>query len=480
MSMDPQPLHWLAAACGVTLDPSPGTTMVRRVVTDSRVAGPGDLFVALRGERFDGHDFLSDVAARGVAGVLFDAKRPAHLSKGVVALEVADPRVAYGQLAGRYRRRFTLPVICVGGSNGKTTTKELIAAVLAPGFSTLKSEASFNNDIGVPATLLQMESHHGAAVLEAGTNHPGELAPLVRLIAPRIGVLTSFGREHLEFFGDLAGVVQEEGTLAEELPPGGTLVLDGDSPFTDGVAQRTQPGVNVVRIGHGPQNHWRVHSVSQDWDGLTFRVDSVPHPDWSGVWRVPLPGEHSAQNATYALAVAAELGINPAAARTALAAFHPPKQRLALTRVGELRILDDTYNANADSMLAALRTLSDLPCTGRRVAVLGDMGELGPMTETAHVEVGQASAQGMDALFAIGQWATATAAAAQSAGLGRAHAFASVESALPVLREYLQPGDTLLVKASRSARLEQVIRSLQETATANPPVNASTAASVAA
>lgn len=462
MSMEPQFLSWMAAACGLSVETTAGQVLVRRVITDSRVAGPGDLFIALKGERYDGHDFLRDVAARGVAGVLFDAKRAVPFFEGVVALEVADPRVAYGQLAGRYRRRFTLPMVCVGGSNGKTTTKELIATVLAAKFKTLKSEASFNNDVGVPATLLQLDASHTAAVLEAGTNHPGELAPLVRLIAPQIGVLTSFGREHLEFFGDLNGVVREEGSLAEEIPADGTLVLDGDSPYSESVSQRTRPGVRLVRVGSGPHNDWRILSINQDWDGLSFRLESVSDPRWSGVWRVPLPGEHSARNAAYALAVAAELGVNPAAARTALAAFVPPKQRLGMSQVGGIRILDDTYNANADSMLAALQTLSDLPCTGRRVAVLGDMGELGPMTETAHVEVGLASAQHLDALFAIGQWGAITAQAAASAGLTHTSAFASVDTALPALGEFLRAGDTLLIKASRSARLEQVITRLRE------------------
>ncbi len=460
--MDPQSLSWIAAACGAVVDPSVGTALVRRVITDSRLAGPGDLFVALRGENFDGHNFLGEVARRQVTGAMLSAHFHGCIPQGLVVMAVASPRVAFGQLAGFYRQRFQLPMVCVGGSNGKTTTKELVATLLSTRFPTLKSEASFNNDIGVPATLLQLNSRHGAAVLEAGTNHPGELAPLVRMIYPQWGVITNFGREHLEYFGDLDGVVREEGALAEELQPGGKLLLDGDSPFATAVADRRRPEVGLVRVGFAAHNDWRVQDVRQDWAGLTFQVQSSEHPQWTGTWRLPLPGQHSARNATYALAVGAELGVPPDAARDALANFHPPKQRLTVSTGEGLRIMDDTYNANADSMLAALQTLADLPCTGRRVAVLGDMGELGSLTETAHVEVGKATAQTADALFAIGRFAEPTVRAARRAGIPHAEACASVEAALPMLRVYLRPNDTVLVKASRAARLERIVNGLRE------------------
>ena len=460
--MEPRPLSWMVAACAAELLAPNGNPIVRRVVTDSRIAGPGDLFVALRGERFDGHHFLPELVGRGVVGALVAEARRDALPPGLTALVVADPRTAYGRLAGYYRADFDVPMVCVGGSNGKTTTKELIATVLTASFRTLKSDASFNNDVGVPATLLNLERTHAAAVLEAGTNHPGELAPLVQLIAPRIGVITSFGREHLEYFGDLAGVVEEEGALAEGLPAGGTLILDGDSPFADAVTARTRPGVRVLRVGFGPSNEWVARDLGQDWEGVTFRLASITQAGWTGVWRVPSLGRHSVRNALCALAVAAELGMDPATARPALLNFHPPKQRLVIYRAGEVRVVDDTYNANADSVLAALQTLTDLPCAGRRVAVLGDMGELGFMTETAHVEVGKAAAHRADALFAIGRFAEVTVAAARAAGLQCAEAFSSVEAAVPTLGDYLGAGDTVLDKASRSARLERVVISLRQ------------------
>src|SRR3954470_18887239 len=227
--MDFRSLKFVARACaGDQLSGSP-EVLVTRVCSDSRQAQAGDLFFALSGDRFDGHDFLAEVAQKGVAAVVADQARiPAGLG-GCAVIAVDNPRQALGRLAARYRADFELPVIAVGGSNGKTTTKELLAAVLRQKFKTLWSEASFNNDVGVPVTLLKLEPAHQAAVLEVGTNHPGELAPLVRMIQPKFGIITSIGREHLEFFGDLGGVTEEEGWLAELLPADGTLFINGDS-----------------------------------------------------------------------------------------------------------------------------------------------------------------------------------------------------------------------------------------------------------
>jgi len=455
--MESRSLQFFAAACGGDLRTGSPAALVRRVVTDSRLAEAGDLFVALPGERFDGHNFLEEVVGRGVVAVVAERKHAAKVPAGAAAIFVDEARAAYGAMAGAYRRSFDLPVICVGGSNGKTTTKELVAAVVGRSRSVLKSEASFNNDVGVPASLLRIESTHAAAVLEAGTNHPGELAPLVRLIAPRLGVVTSIGREHLEHFGDLAGVVAEEGWLPQLLPSaaqGGCLLVNGDSPFTAELCARTQ--ARVVRVGFGAANDWRATLRSMDWTGTRFSV-STPISGWSGEYHVPLPGRHSVPNALYALAVACELGVEPTAARDGLAEFSPAKQRLNVREVAGVRLIDDTYNANADSVAAALQTLSDLPCSGRRVAVLGDMAELGSATETAHREVGRLAAElGVDRVFAIGQFAQLTA---EGAG-GRAAALGSLEPAVEALIHGLEAGDAVLIKASRSSRLERVVEAL--------------------
>jgi UDP-N-acetylmuramoyl-tripeptide--D-alanyl-D-alanine ligase len=243
-------LKFVADACAADVRRGSVKTLVKNVCTDSRQTKPGDLFFAIKGEKFDGHDFINEVAAKGAVAVVVPEKGkiPAPLPDCAV-LVVKDTRAALGQLATAYRKEFDLPVIAVGGSNGKTTTKELIASALQQKLATVWSEASFNNDIGVPLTLLRLEKSHQAAVLEAGTNHPGELAPLVKMIQPKYGVLTNIGREHLEFFGDLAGVAQEEGWLAKLLPADGKLFVNGDSEWTEQIIRRTR--ATVVRVGLG-------------------------------------------------------------------------------------------------------------------------------------------------------------------------------------------------------------------------------------
>jgi UDP-N-acetylmuramoyl-tripeptide--D-alanyl-D-alanine ligase len=398
---------------------------------------------------------LPEVADKGAAGVIMERQRPQpELGRcGIIAVD--NPREALGRLAGAYRSEFQLPVVVVGGSNGKTTTKELMASVLSQKLKTLWSEASYNNDIGVPLTLLKLDSCYQAAVVEAGTNHPGELAPLMRLIRPAFGVITCIGREHLEFFGDLAGVAKEEGALAEALPANGVLFLNGDSEWAEPIAARCQ--ARVVRAGFDGRNDWRVLSVRPDKSGQVFRV-AGPRPELAGEYRLALLGRHQALNALFAILAGAELGLSREEIEKGLAACAAPKMRLQLFELSSgVRLLDDCYNANADSMLAALQTLQDLPCKGRRVAVLGDMAELGTATEAAHAEIGKRAAElGVSQLFALGKMASVTARGARGAGLSRVLEFGDVEAAAAAVRSFVKPGDVVLLKASRSARLERV------------------------
>jgi len=433
--------------------------LVCAVTIDSRTAKAGDLFVAIKGERFDGHDFAGEVAARGVtAVVLEDGKIPGQLPDCAVIV-VPDTRAALGRLATRVRQGYTLPVIAVGGSNGKTTTKELLASILGQRGPALKSEASFNNDIGVPLTLLQLTAAHQAAVLEAGTNHPGELASLVRMIQPQLGIITSIGREHLEFFGDVAGVVQEEGMLAELLPAGGTLFINGDSEWATAIGNRTRAA--LVRAGCGIANNWRAKGIRLDKNGVTFRAET-PGGDFDGEYRINLLGRHQVVNALLAMAVGASLGLSPAQVRAGLAECAPPKMRLQFWEANGVRVLNDAYNANADSTLAALQTLCDLPLQGRRVAVLGDMNELGAHAEAAHREVGQRAAElGIGQLFAVGKMASVTAGAARQAGLARVIEFTDVEAAMKAVKSFLKAGDVVLFKASRGCQLERVADTLK-------------------
>jgi UDP-N-acetylmuramoyl-tripeptide--D-alanyl-D-alanine ligase len=454
-------LKFVADACAGEIRRGAAEVLAENVCTDSRSAKAGDLFFAIRGEKFDGHEFLNEVAAKGVAAVVVE-KSQAHCAASVPLvpfLVVDDVRAAFGKLAAAYRKDFALPVIAVGGSNGKTTTKELLASVLRQKFSTLWSEASFNNDIGVPATLLRLDKSHQSAVLEVGTNHPGELAPLVKMIQPKFGVLTNIGREHLEFFGDVAGVAQEEGWLAEPLPADGKLFINGDNEWSEKIVARTK--AKVVRVGLNEKNDWRAKKIRLDKNGVTFQVDA-PQPELGGEYRINLLGRHQAMNALLAISAGAELGLSREEIQRGLADCQPPKMRLQFWEAGGVRVLDDCYNANADSTVAALETLCDLPLQGRRVAVLGDMEELGAHSKAAHAEAGRRAAElGVGQLFAVGKMAAVMANAARDGGLNRVMEFENVEAALTAIRKFLKAGDVVLLKASRASRLERIAETLK-------------------
>jgi UDP-N-acetylmuramoyl-tripeptide--D-alanyl-D-alanine ligase len=452
--MEARSLRFIAEACaGEQLSGSP-EQRVHRVCTDSRQAQPGDLFFALTGGRFDGHDFLQEAARKGVAGIVAVRQRVPVGWSGSAIIAVEDTRKALGRLAATYRKDFVLPTVAVGGSNGKTTTKELVASVLRQRLATLWSEASFNNDIGVPLTLLRLEQSHRAAVLEVGTNHPGELAPLVKAMQPTHGVLTCIGREHLEFFGDVASVAREEGSLAELLPPDGMLLVNGDDPLTVRAAERTP--ARVIRVGLAAGNDWRARGLRPDLRGVRFLVEG-PKGEFSGEYRIRLLGRHQVVNALFALAIGVELGLDRAEVARGLAECQPPKMRLELWEHKGVRVLDDSYNANADSMAAALQALRELPCKGRRVAVLGDMAELGAQSQAAHEEAGRRAAElGLGQLFAVGTMAPVIGRAARDAGLVRVFEFTDVPTAAAAVKRFVRSGDLVLLKASRAARLERI------------------------
>ena len=455
-------MKFIAEAGGAEIINGDAAAEALNVSTDSRAAKAGELFFAIRGETFDGHDFVAEVAAKKVVALVLEKSKIGNLKSKIgncPVLAADDVRIALGKLAAAYRGEFSLPVIAVGGSNGKTTTKELLASVLRQKFSALWSEASFNNDIGVPTTLLRLDKTHQIAVLEVGTNHPGELAPLVKMVAPNFGVITSIGREHLEFFGDVEGVAKEEGTLAVLLPAAGKLFLNGDDAWSEKMAARTK--AKVIRVGVGEKNHWRAKKIRLDKNGVTFQVETGKK-DFLGEYRVNLLGKHSVTNSMFALAIGAELGLNRAELLRGLAECQPAKMRMNYWEANGVRVLDDCYNANADSMRAALETLCDLPLQGRRVAVLGDMAELGAQTEAAHVEIGKFAAElKIGQLFAVGENSAVTAKAARDAGLTRVFEFSEVEGALQAVKNFLKSGDVVLLKASRSTRLERIAETLK-------------------
>jgi UDP-N-acetylmuramoyl-tripeptide--D-alanyl-D-alanine ligase len=453
--MEPRSLQYVAEkmAGRIVRMPAAGAT-VARISTDSRTVQAGDLFLALRGDRFDGHDYVAAAAAAGARAAIVESSWPPENVGGMGLVSVEDTRRALAKLATGYRSEFDLLVIGVAGSNGKTTTKELVAAVLRQKFATLWSESSFNNEIGVPLTLLKIEQNHRVAVLELGTNHPGELATLIGFARPNYGVITNIGHEHLEFFGDLNGVAREEGQLAEHLPPGGKLFLNGDSPWTPELIRRSQ--AQVIRVGFNPGNDWRATEIQVSGAGTVFTAEG-PRPEHSGRYEIRLLGRHQVLNALFALAVGSDLGVSREELREGLADCHPIKMRLQFCETQGVQILDDSYNANLDSVLAALQTLKDVAVSGRRVAVLGEMAELGEQSVASHEEAGRAAAElGIDLLVAVGRMSKVMARAARAAGMSQVKECDDVGAAVEFLRSRVKSDDLVLVKASRSARLERV------------------------
>ena len=278
------------------------------------------------------------------------------------------------------------------------------------------------------------------------------------MIRPEIGVITSIGREHLEFFGDMPGVCREEGVLAQLLPANGTLYLGADNEWGEEILRRTQ--ATVVRVGCSAPCDWRASEVRLSMKGTAFHVEA-PAEGYSGAYRVRLLGRHHAVNALFAIAVGARMGLTRDAIQQGLDAAAAPPRRMELRRCGSVKVLDDCYNANADSMVAALRTLAELPCNGSRIAVLGDMAELGAHAEAAHAEAGRLAAElDLSQLLVIGEMATVSAMAARQAGLHRVLEFGNTEALSDALRKVVRAGDLVLLKASRRARLERVVEAL--------------------
>jgi len=456
--MEPRTLEFIEKGCQGQLVSGDYSAFVQRVCIDSRLVEPGDLFVALEGDRFNGHDFTKHALDRGAVAALVNGSGVSGETVGA-KVEVLETRQALGLLASHYRRDFDIPLIAIGGSNGKTTTKEILARILEQRFSTLSSEASFNNEIGVPLTLLRLMEDHQIAIVEIGTNHPGEMQSLLSIARPRFGILTSIGSEHLEFFGDLEGVIFEEGFLAESLPEDGCLFVNGDIAGLATLLERCR--ASVVTVGESDRSDWIISRIEVRDDGTVFELIS-PKGDWDGVYRVNLLGRHNALNAALAIAVAVEMGLSQEELIHGLQGCRPASMRMQLQTLGGVSVVNDAYNSNPDSLQAALETLKAFPVKGKVIAVLGDMAELGEASENAHIEAGLLAAKlGLNGLIAVGQWSDVIARAAQANGLANVAAFEDAALAGKALASKLNPGDLLLVKGSRSTKLERLMEELE-------------------
>jgi UDP-N-acetylmuramoyl-tripeptide--D-alanyl-D-alanine ligase len=370
---------------------------------------------------------------------------------------VDDTTVTLGRLAARHRARYAIPVVAVTGSNGKTTTKELIAAVLATRWAVLKSEASFNNQWGLPLTLLRLGREHEVAVVEIGTNQPGEIATLTAIAAPTVGVVTTVAAVHTEFLGSIDGVREEKAALVRALPRSGCAVLNADDARV--LSMRGDTGARVVTFGTAPGADVRVASeVVEDAAGIHF---TLAHGGARAAVRLPLAGRHNAMNALAAAGAAVALGVSLAEIARGLGAVRPVKGRCVWRETGGVRILDDTYNANPVSVRAALETAAAQRGQGRLVVVLGDMLELGSGADEAHREVGRlVAAAGADVLVGVGAHARLAVESARASGLADARHATTFEDTVAHLLKRLVPGDVVLVKGSRGMRLERVVDAL--------------------
>jgi len=427
---------------------------------DSRITAPGDLFVALRGERFDGHQFAQDVLSRGAAGVVVDHADGLTIPPDALVLVVEDTTRALGTLASRYRKNFDIPVLAVAGSNGKTTTKDMITRVLASGYTVLSTEGNLNNHIGVPLTLFRLDRSHEIAVVEIGTNHPGELAALCGILQPTHALLTNIGREHLEFFGSLETVASEEGSLWAALPPNTTrrAFVNTDDPLVLRTAHTIRSRVTFGFRSRSADVHGTALRVGDDGCArFRFRGARMKNP-------VPVtmavPGRHQASNALAAAAVGLTMRVPPAKIRTALESFQASSKRMEVGQAGGVTILNDTYNANPDSTIAALHTLASMRTTGKRIAVLGDMLELGTHSAEEHARVGRAAAAaGVDYLLTFGTWAQHIQRAAE---MPTAVHYDQKNVLAEYLLELVAPGDLVLLKGSRGMKMEDILTFLRQ------------------
>ena len=456
----------LAAAIGGEVVQSGGAP-IRGGAVDSRRVQPGNIFFALAGERTDGHNFVTQAVTAGAAALV--VSQAVDVASQATVVRVPDVLAALHAAAAAWRARFEPVVVGVTGSIAKTSTKEQVAQVLAQRWTVLRNQANENNEIGLPLTLLRMAPSDDVAVLEMGMYTPGDIAVLAELAQPRVGVVTAVRPTHLARAGSIDAIERGKRELVDALPFGGTAVLNADDERVTRMADRRKGQLRVVRYGFGDAADVRAMNIeSLGEDGMRFELKL---PRATVVTTIPALGRHSVHNALAAAAVGDALGLDAATISAGLAEPFSVPHRTTLVRAGDWRILDDTYNAAPDSMAAALDLLASLP--GRRVAVLGEMLELGDISDEAHKKVGAHAATAAELLVAVGPFAHLYAAGARAAGMDAAAIVETQdrEAALAQLERRLRPGDIVLVKASRGAELDLLVddlRRLAENSSATP------------
>lgn len=427
--------------------------LIKNVSTDSRTIRNGDLFFALRGDRYDGHSFVHQALEKGACAAVVDREwvRKTGGSDGKRLLAVSDPLTELQALAMMFRKTMSFPVIAVTGTNGKSTTKEMIASILGVRHRVEKSRGNLNNHIGLPLSLCEWEEASDYGVVEMGANHFGEIHRLCTIAQPTHGVITNIGKGHLEFFGDIDGVFRAKSELINYLKQDGTVFLNGDDSLL-----RTVKSKAAKFFGFSDACDFRGKIVDVDEKGFPrMRIGGI-------VIRLNLRGDHNLYNALAASSVARSFGIAWAEIREALERYTPMDKRMEVIRLSGIIILNDAYNANPSSMKLALHTLVDFPGVRRRIAVLGDMLELGKVSQEEHRYVGDWIADlKLDAVFCYGEETRMSVKRARERGVMQAHHFMSKDDLISELLEYIEKEDAVLIKGSRGMRMEDVIEGLQ-------------------
>lgn len=430
-------------------------TKISNISIDSRTIQPKDLFVAIKGKNLDGHKFVQEALNKGAIGaIVSDTKIKA---KNSIMIKVQDTTKALGNIARYYREEFKPLVIAVTGSNGKTTTKEMIASILSRRMKVVKAQGSFNNDIGVPLTILELDSQTQVLILEMEMNILGGITNLAQIAKPKIGVVTNIGDTHLEFLENRENVMKEKAELIESLGPAGTAILNADDELVMAIGNNYP---QTRRLSFGINNPADIFATN-----IIDLVTEVSHFLLNGKYRVrlPVPGRHNIYNALAAVATSMAAGLDFAAIIPGIENFKPASMRLEIVKIKGLVIVNDTYNANPQSMAAALETFSKITSEGRRIAVFGDMLELGKSSQSLHYNLGMDAARTVDVILAIGKFSQAVIEGAIAAGINpnNVSAYANNQLAITKLIDFIKPKDTILIKGSRAMRLEEIVQGIK-------------------
>ncbi len=418
---------------------------------DSRTIKRGESFIAIKGKRFDGHDFIDEAIKKGASGIILDKNIKLCLRK-IAVIKVKDTLKALGDIAANHRRRFDIPVVGITGSNGKTTVKEMLWSILKKRYTVLKNRGTENNLVGLPLTLLRLKEGHRAAVLEMGTNRWGEIARLTEILRPTIGVITNIGPSHLESFKDEEGVLRAKSELVHKLKMKDSIVLNGDDPMLSRIKSRRKK----VTFGLKKDNDFRATEIKSN-GSISFTLNGL-YP-----FKLKILGNHNIYNALAAIAVSSLLGIEISLIKDALLNFKLPYMRMAPSVLKGITVINDAYNSNPFSLKWAIDTFSNFKTKGRRIIVSGDMLELGERRRLFHSQAGRLIAgSSIDALIAVGELSRHTAQAALRAGMGRDNLWSCSDSneAARILKSVAKRGDAVLVKGSRAMCMERIINSL--------------------